>query len=289
MRLFYPFTRDRHITGKLLDLIGMVKIYVLSNFYASAKDSFISPSDTVKDLGVLVSADNSWSPHIGRMINSARRTAAWVLSVFRDRSRTTMMQLYKSLVRSKLEYCCPVWSPTKIEDIKAIESLQRTFTSKISGLQHLSYWERLERLNMMSLQRRRERYLIIHMWKVRMAQVPNDLNIKFHYNDRLGLKVKAIVPKAPQSHVGSVYQNSFAVKGPRLWKMLPKDLTLADNLDSFKTNLERKRKKRKSFFITSSNNIKLGLVTQRPLPSRKLDRERYTMAPSIKLVRPKNS
>ena len=151
------------------------------------------------------------------MINSARRTAAWVLSVFRDRSRTTMMQLYKSLVRSKLEYCCPVWSPTKIEDIKAIECLQRTFTSKISGLQHLSYWERLERLNMMSLQRRRERYLIIHMWKVRMAQVPNDLNIKFHYNDRLGLR--AIVPKAPQSHVGSVYQNSFAVKGPRLWKV----------------------------------------------------------------------
>ena len=70
-----------------------------------------------------------------------------------------------------------------------------------------------------------------------MAQVPNDLNIKFHFNDRLGLK--AIVPKAPQSNVGSVYQNSFAVKGPRLWNMLPKDLTLADNLDSFKTNRDR--------------------------------------------------
>ena len=70
-----------------------------------------------------------------------------------------------------------------------------------------------------------------------MAQVPNDLNIKFHYYDRLGLK--AIVPKVPQSHVGSVYQNSFAVKGPWLWNMLPKDLTLADNLDSFKTNLDR--------------------------------------------------
>ena len=67
---------------------------------------------------------------------------------------------------------------------------------------------------MMSLQRRRERYLIIHMWKVRMAQVPNDLNIKFHYNDRLGLK--AIVPKAPQSHVGSVYRlpELICCKGP---------------------------------------------------------------------------
>jgi len=147
------------------------------------------------------------------------------------------MLLYKSLVRSKLEYCCPVWSPTKIEDIKAIESLQRTFTSKISGIQHLSYWERLEHLNMMSLHRRRERYLIIHMWKIRMTQVPNDLKIKFQYNDRLGLK--ALVPKVPQSHVGATYQNSFAVKGPRLWNMLPKDRTLMDDLESFKKNLDR--------------------------------------------------
>ena len=34
--------------------------YDNSNCYSTAKDSFISPSDTVKDLGVLVSADNSW-------------------------------------------------------------------------------------------------------------------------------------------------------------------------------------------------------------------------------------
>ena len=31
----------------------------------------------------------------------------------------------------------------------------------------------------------------------------------------------------------------FAVKGPRLWNMLPQDLILADYLKSFKTNLDR--------------------------------------------------
>ena len=83
--------------------------------------SFITPSDTVKDIGVLVPADNSWSPHIGRMINSAQRTA-WVLSVLRDR-----IKLYRALLP------CLEWS-TKIEDTKAIESLQRTFFSKIVAL-----------------------------------------------------------------------------------------------------------------------------------------------------------
>ena len=50
---------------------------------------------------------------------------------------------------------------------------------------------------------------------------------------------KAFVPKAPQFHVWSVYQNFFAVKDPRLWNMLPKDLTLADSFESSKTNLDR--------------------------------------------------
>ena len=61
-----------------------------------------------------------------------------------------------------------------------------------------------------------------------MAQVPNDLNINFHYKHNDRLRLKAIVPKAPQSDVGSVYQNSFAVKGPRLWRPYT-----SDSLESF--------------------------------------------------------
>ena len=72
---------------------------------------------------------------VSMILDHANVTCTAPHSVFRDCSTTTMMQLYKTLVRIKLENCCPVWSPTKIEDIKAIESLQRTFTSKISGLQ----------------------------------------------------------------------------------------------------------------------------------------------------------
>ena len=34
-----------------------------------------------------------------------------------NRSRKVMLTLYKSLVRSHLEYCCPLWHPDKIKDI----------------------------------------------------------------------------------------------------------------------------------------------------------------------------
>ena len=100
------------------------------------------------------------------MVTKARSTLSWVFSVFKTRDGTVMTTLYKSLVRSTLEYCCPLWNPGKVTDIQLIEGVQRTFTSRISGLQHLNYWERLARLKLMSLQRRRERDIILMMWKI---------------------------------------------------------------------------------------------------------------------------
>ena len=77
-----------------------------------------------------------------------------------------MLTLWKSLVRPRLEYCCQLWSPSKVTEISALEAPQRTFTSKIQGFQHLNYWERIKKLQLFSLQRRRERYAIIYVWKI---------------------------------------------------------------------------------------------------------------------------
>ena len=82
----------------------------------------------------MVSSDLSWSSHISNMVTKARSTLSWVFSVFKTRDTTIMITLYKSLVRSLLEYCCPLWDPTKITDIQMLEGVQRTFTSRIGGL-----------------------------------------------------------------------------------------------------------------------------------------------------------
>ena len=46
--------------------------------------------------------------------------------------------LFKAFVRPQLEYANAVWSPHKVKDITAIESVQRRATRLIPGLKELS-------------------------------------------------------------------------------------------------------------------------------------------------------
>ena len=91
--------------------------------------------------------------------------SAWVFNVFKCRDTTIMMTLYKSMVRSTVEYCCPLWHTSKVGLTQKIEALQRTYISRIAQCQDMSYWERLKSLKLMPLQRRRERYVIMTMWE----------------------------------------------------------------------------------------------------------------------------
>ena len=125
--------------------------------YTTPNGTNIQHSDIIKDLGIRITPNISWTPQINILADNARRLISWVLAVFQDRSEETMMCLYKSLIRSRLEYCSAVWNPSKMEDIITLESVQRLFTSKISAISNYSYHERLQMLKLMSLQRRRER------------------------------------------------------------------------------------------------------------------------------------
>ena len=198
----------------------------------------LSPTKTVKDLGVYLSSDLTWSYHIATIIKNARKVAAWTLGVFSDRSQLTMIRLYKSMIRCHLEYCSPLWDPTSISDIQKLESVQRYFTEKIVDCNGLDYWERLKKLNLQSLQRRRERYSIIHMWKIYNNLVPNDLNIEFYDSGRLGIMVKLpSLIKTSTSAAQTTIDNSFGIRASRLWNKIPGKVTRIRDLEKFKEKL----------------------------------------------------
>ena len=208
--------------------------------YPVRRYSTLSKTSKTLDFGVQVSNDLSWSRHIGSMATKARSKLSWVFIVFKTRDRTVMTTLYKSLVMSTVEYCCPLWNPGKVTDIQLIEGVQRTFSNRISGLQHLNYWERLAHLKLTSLQRRRERYVILMMWKILDKIVPSCYDIKFKVTSRNGITIIAVIPPLAKSSTLSsqtLYDRSFAVQGPKLWNKVPNTVKTALSFDSFKISL----------------------------------------------------
>lgn len=126
------------------------------------------------------------------MTTTAKNFASWLLRTFRTRNKDVMLLFLKTYLISQLEYCSAVWNPHQINEIEQIEAVlcNRSFTSKIENLEHLDYWERLQHLKLYSLQRRRERFIIIHTLKIYKKTAPNDLNLQFHENQRLGTQCK---------------------------------------------------------------------------------------------------
>ena len=206
--------------------------------YETTDGHVIQPTNIVRDLGVYLSNDCSWTPHINHMTQGARQIASWVLGVFKDRSQTVMLTLFKTMVRSKLEYCCPVWDPVAIGDIQTIENVQRNFTRRISSCKNLNYWERLAKLKLMSLQRRRERYSTIHVWKILSGVTSNDIGMTFKDHPRHGNIAKiAALNNRSQRSVASKYDNSFVIRAAKLWNTVPKDVKNASSLEAFKIAL----------------------------------------------------
>ena len=68
-----------------------------------------------------------------------------------------IMRLYKSLMRSRLEYCIQAWSPYHKKDIKVLERVQKLDTKLVYGYGEVNCKDRLSRLELSSLEERRVR------------------------------------------------------------------------------------------------------------------------------------
>ena len=199
----------------------------------------LEKSEDVKDLGVTLSENSTFTTHINNIVSSAKRIASWTLRTFKSRSKEVVLLLYKTYVRPKLEYSCALWSPHLIKDISAIESVQRTVTAKIEGMETSNYWERLSAIDMYSLQRRRERYQIIHMWKIYQNIIPNELNLVFYQTSREGVKCRRPKINLRNRRISTLRNNFFTSVGPALFNVVPGPIKLSSSLNIFKSKLDK--------------------------------------------------
>ena len=106
-------------------------------------------------------------------------------------------------------------------------------------MSEFNYWERLEKLALFSLQRRRECYICIHMFKIYMKIISNDIGLQFYETSRHGPKCRRKKLTAKSTSVNSLRWNSFSDIGARLFNILPKKIKEAKTKQSFKHQLDK--------------------------------------------------
>ena len=202
------------------------EIQAQSNYH-SFDGTVIEEKQHVRDLGVTLSNDATFTRHILESCELVKGKISWVLRTFCSRDRTSMLTLWNSLIKCHVEYCSQLWSPSTVGHIQSLELLQRSFIRKIKGMENLSYWEQLEQLRMYSLERRRERYQIIYTWRILEGLVPNleSTPITAVENERRGRSCipPPLATSAPQ-RIKSIRFASLSHKGPRLFNSLPSEI-----------------------------------------------------------------
>ncbi|CAM4653692.1 unnamed protein product [Lepidochelys kempii] len=118
--------------------------------------SNLATTNQERDLGVIVDSSLNTSMQCA-VVKKANRMLGIIKKGIENKMENILLPLYKSMVCPHLEYCIQMWSPHLKKDIVALEKVQRRATKMISGLERVPYEERLKRLGLFSLEKRRLR------------------------------------------------------------------------------------------------------------------------------------
>ena len=201
---------------------------------------------TVKDLGILATDDLMFKEHIKKITNASKGVMGMLMRTFTTREKEPMIKMFNTYIKSKLEYCCVVWSPEQQKLINELENIQKIFTSKINGMESLNYHERLKSLEMYSLERRRERYFIIYGWQQIEGIKENIMNLRVSWGGR---NRNITVPNIPHQINGkaittknrNLIHKSPARQCQRLFNCLPTTIRNLTGVttDTFKNHLDK--------------------------------------------------
>ena len=198
----------------------------------------VLPKDTKeKDLGIWFKDNLKFDEHINYIVNRANRLVGLIKRTFKSLDKDSFLILYKSLIRSILDYGGSVYYPYTKKNIQLIENVQRRATRILPELKGLSYGERLESLILPTMHYRRKRYDLIQLFKIvhGYEDIKPDKFFEFNDNCTRGHLFKIVKPRCEKT----LRLNSFPVRCINKWNTLSEDIVCSDTVFKFKTRLHK--------------------------------------------------
>ena len=197
----------------------------------------LESTEVEKDLGVVISNDLKFSKQCIEAEKKAQRILGYIKRQFGFRNKEIVLSLYNSLVRPHLEYAVQFWSPSLRKDICRLERVQARATKLIPSIRHKSYPERLEALDLFSLESRRLRGQLIEVFKILRGFDNVDFRNLFELSEGVtrnhGYKLE--LKRYHRDLCGSFFTYSICDK----WNSLPADVVNSDSVDQFKSRLDK--------------------------------------------------
>lgn len=207
----------------------------------------LEPSKQEKDLGVLIDDSLKPSAQCAKAASKANLVLGQLTRGCTWRDPENLTQLYKVYVRPHLEYAQSSWAPWTQADISVLEKVQQRFTRQVSGMGHMTYQERLDKLGLTTLQDRRERGDLIESYKIITGKVDVEPDIWFN---PLTSREGAASTRATSGYLNlargeaksDIRKNQFSVRVVPKWNALPDMVKNQETLNSFKNAYDNLKK-----------------------------------------------
>ena len=193
-----------------------------------------------KHLGVIMSNDLLWNKHIENLATGAGKCLDILNALKYKLDRATLEKLYKSFIRSKLEYANIIWDNCSKYLSDTLESVQYRAAKIISGaISRTSHNSVYKELSWQTLEERRKRQRLRTVYKTIHGEVPlylqNATCPHGHGNQRYALRNDNIPPF--RSRI-STFHNSYIPKTVREWNSLPNETKSAGTINAFTNKLD---------------------------------------------------
>ena len=196
------------------------------------------------DLGVYIDSKLTFTQHCQEKVNKANKVLGYIRHTFKHLNQDTFLLLYKSLVRPHLEFSSCIWSPKYKYNIDSIERVQRRATKLIPQLRDLPYTERLQQLNLETLNYRRTRADLLETYRIVTNQhhVDTDCHCsvcptKSMLAPTLSSITRGHSKKMQIQPSTGARQNFFENRVCKIWNNLSEKTVSSKNVDIFKNNL----------------------------------------------------
>jgi hypothetical protein len=198
----------------------------------------IEKVNTIKDLGVVFDTRLKFDIHINEKINKAYSILGLIKRNFQFITEDAFVILYKSMVRSHLEYANSVWCPHNKEDIRNLEKVQMRASKLVRRIRHLSYPERLRKLGLPTLKYRRIRGDMIEIYKLVSGKYDKESSIDLNFRQNSVTRGNSL--KLYKEHVKyDLRKYFFKDRVVDIWNSLPESVVSANSINAFKNRLDK--------------------------------------------------